>query len=126
MWFRNERGAVRLLAEGQAMRHHFPSFRLMRLKGGLLAWRGRLRLKGGSSFLVSAELPSHYPNEAPVLRVLTPSLVGGCPHRYRDGSLCVYLSTWHPGTGTVVQSIANAADWLAHYQGWRLTGVWRS
>ena len=126
MWFANQRGAMRLLTEGQAMRRHFPGFKLMQLRGGLLAWRGRLRLSGGASYVVSAELPSRYPYEAPVLRVLTPSLVGGCPHRYADGSLCVHLNTWSPHTGTVVQTIANAADWLLHYQGWRRTGVWRS
>jgi len=125
MWFKNERGARRLMTEGLAMRSHFPWFRLMRMRSGQLAWRGRLKLKGGASYLISAELPAHYPYEAPVLWVLAPSLVGGCPHRYGDGSLCIHLNSWNPDNGTVVQSIGNAAVWLSKYQAWRRTGVWR-
>jgi ubiquitin-protein ligase len=126
MWFANQRGAMRILAEREAMRSHFPSFRLMQLKGGRLAWRGQLRLKGGSIYLISAELPARYPYQPPVLHVLSPALAHGCPHRYADGSLCVYLNNWNPASGTVVQTIANAADWLRHYQGWRRMGAWRS
>jgi hypothetical protein len=117
---------MRLLAESQAMRNHFPEFRLMRLKSGELAWRGRVQLKGGNRYLVSAEMPPRYPYAPPVLRVLSPSLASRCPHRFVDESLCVYVSAWNPATGTVVQALANAVDWLVHYQGWRRTGVWRS
>lgn len=124
MWFANQRGAARLSAEVHAMRDHFPGFRLFRLPGGRLAWRGWLRVRGGRVYQVSAELPERYPYEAPALHVLTPALVGGCPHRYADGSLCVYLNRWNPERDTVVQTIANATDWLRHYQGWRRSGRW--
>src|SRR5512135_3630676 len=115
MWFANQRGAARLSAELQAMRSHFPRVRLFRLPGGRLAWRGWLRVHGGRAYQVSAELSDRYPNEAPKLHVLTPALVGGCPHRYVDGSLCVYPNRWNPDRDTVVQTIANATDWLRHY-----------
>jgi len=124
MWFANQRGAARLGAEMYAMRVHFPGFRLFKLPGGRLAWRGWLRVRDGRGYQVSAELPERYPYAAPTLRVLSPALVGGCPHRYGDGSLCIHLNHWNPMTGTVVQSIANAADWLRCYQHWRRTGVW--
>jgi hypothetical protein len=117
---------MRLSVESEAMRRHWPGFRLMRLRTGSLAWRGRVRLDGGPGYLVSAELPAHYPYEAPVLRVLAPRLVDGCPHRYAAGDLCVHVSGWQPQSGTVIQAVANAVDWLRHYQGWRRTGVWRA
>jgi ubiquitin-protein ligase len=125
-WFANERGRLRLIAESAVMSRHFPQFVLMKGRDGLLMWRGVLQPKGGAAFLVSAVIPARYPNQPPALHVLQPRLVHGCPHRFADGSLCVYPKSWLPATGTVVQAIANAADWLAHYEGWGRTGAWRS
>lgn len=125
-WFANERGRLRVIAESAVMSRHFPQFVLMKGRDGLLMWRGVLQPKSGRAFLVSAVLPARYPNQPPALHVLKPQLAGGCPHRYADGSLCVYPRNWIPATGTVVLAIANAADWLRHYEGWRRTGAWRS
>ena len=125
-WFATERGRLRLIAETAVMGRHFPQFVLMKGRDGLLMWRGELQTDGGRAYLVSAVVPARYPNQPPALHVLKPRLVSGCPHRFNDGSLCVYPKNWIPATGTVVQTIANAADWLRAYEGWRRTGVWRS
>ena len=125
-WFATERGRLRLIAESVVMSRHFPQFVLMKGRDGLLMWRGTLQPKGGREFLVSAVLPTRYPNQPPALHVLKPTLADGCPHRFMDGSLCVYPKNWIPATGTVVQAIANAADWLRLYESWRRTGTWRS
>ena len=125
-WFATERGRLRLIAESAVMGQHFPQFVLMKGPDGLLMWRGVLQLKGGGAFLVSAVLPARYPYQPPALHVLKPKLVDGCPHRYIDGSLCVYPKAWVPATGTVVQVVANAAHWLWQYENWRRTGAWSS
>ena len=124
-WFGTERGRLRLIAEAAVMSRHFPQFRLMKGRNGLLMWRGVLQTEGGSAYSVSAVVPARYPNQPPALHVLKPGIPRGCPHRFEDGSLCVYPKNWIPATGTVVQTIANAADWLHSYEGWQRTGVWR-
>ena len=55
----------------------------MKSRGGQLTWRGILRLKEGREFLISAEVPTRYPLQPPILRVLTPTLTDGRPHRHR-------------------------------------------
>ena len=124
-WFATERGRLRLIAESAVMSRHFPQFVLMKGRDGLLMWRGVLQTAGRTAYFVSAVVPARYPNGPPALHVLKPRLPGVCPHRFSDGSLCVYPTTWIPETGTVVQAIANAADWLRAYEGWRSTGTWR-
>jgi len=125
-WFTTERGRLRLIAERAVMSQHFPQFVLMKGLNGQLMWRGVLEPEDGRQFLVSAELPEHYPGLPPALHVLQPEIIQGCPHRYTNGSLCVHRKNWVPASGTVVQAIADAADWLRHYRGWRQTGEWRA
>lgn len=68
----------------------------------------------------------------PKTRVVSPRLENrgdqGPPHRYRDGSLCLY----HPktdgywnGTWFISETILPwTAEWLFHYEVWLATGEW--
>jgi prevent-host-death family protein len=69
-------------------------------------------------------LPHGYPNNCP--RVYVSSLKTKTPHRWSDGSLCLFgvMSAWNPGKHTVFSTLTLARSWLSHYDTWRNTGSW--
>lgn len=47
------------------------------------------------------------------------------PHVYSDGSLCLYdLGEWHHGLFIADTVVGWAAEWLAHYELWQVSGQW--
>jgi len=72
-------------------------------------------------------------NHHAVVRVLRPKLVGredgqAIPHRYSDGSLCLYNPTrheWSAGDSLAATIVPWASLWLYFYEAWLLTGIWQ-
>lgn len=79
---------------------------------------------GETPINVTATLPHGYPNKAPV--VSAEPIDAECPHRWPDGTLCIYgaLAAWNPGRHDVVHTLALLRRWIQHYSVWRNTGVW--
>lgn len=75
---------------------------------------------------IKVGLPHGYPSVCP--KVYATPLATGCPHRWQDGSLCIFgaLETWNPGKHTVVHVLRFARHWLSQYASWKLTGTWPS
>ncbi len=73
---------------------------------------------------VTVTLPHGYPNKAPVVSA-TP-LEEGCPHRWPDGTLCIYgaAAVWNPGRHDVMHTVALFRKWIQHYSAWRQAGEW--
>jgi len=73
---------------------------------------------------VTVTLPHGYPNKAPVVSA-TP-LEEGCPHRWPDGTLCIYgaEAVWNPGRHDVMHTVALFRKWIQHYSAWRQAGEW--
>lgn len=47
------------------------------------------------------------------------------PHMFNDGSLCLHEDhEWTPGHLIVDTIVPWAAEWLAHYEIWKATGLW--
>jgi antitoxin (DNA-binding transcriptional repressor) of toxin-antitoxin stability system len=71
-------------------------------------------------------LPHGYPNAAP--KIFAEQLAEDCPHRWPDGSLCVFghIETWNPGKHDVTHCLYLARRWLTHYAKWTRDGVWGS
>ena len=73
---------------------------------------------------VTVTLPHGYPNKAPV--VSAAPIEEGCPHRWPDGTLCIYgaVAVWNPGKHDVMHAVALFRRWIQHYSVWRQTGDW--
>ena len=73
---------------------------------------------------VTVTLPHGYPNKAPV--VSAEPLEVGCPHRWPDGTLCIYgaLAVWNPDKHDVMHAVALFRRWIQHHSVWRQTGEW--
>ena len=73
---------------------------------------------------VTVTLPHGYPNKAPV--VSAEPIEDGCPHRWSDGTLCIYgaMAVWNPRTHDVMHAVALFRRWIQHYSVWRKTGAW--
>lgn len=66
--------------------------------------------------------------KAPKVFVLSPELIEAnpkIPHRYDDGSLCLYFGKdWNAGKYIALTILPWATEWLRHYEFWQLTGTW--
>ena len=73
---------------------------------------------------VTVTLPHGYPNKAPV--VTAAPLEDACPHRWPDGTLCIYgrVAVWNPGKHDVMHTVALFRRWIQHYFVWRQAGEW--
>ena len=73
---------------------------------------------------VTVTLRHGYPNKAPV--VSAEPIEVGCPHRWPDGTLCIYgtMAVWNPGKHDVMHAIALFRRWIQHYSVWRQVGAW--
>lgn len=81
-------------------------------------------LAGEETIVVCITLPHGYPHKAPV--VTGDPIQPTSPHRWRDGSLCIFgvMETWNPGKHDVVHALNLCRRWLANYLTWRKTGEW--
>lgn len=101
--------------------------RLERQPGRLLL---HYALKPGHNvYQLETVLPSEYPTQPPITRVLTPLLT--CPHLLEGQRLCLWRqgstrqeSRWDPARYTCVFAIQSAWRWLACYEVWAASGRW--
>lgn len=110
------------------MRTQFPGFALMWRKGQAV-WCGDLAPSDCSSLYRMAI--AYRFKSAPRVNVLAPELVQRddkpIPHRYSDGSLCLYFPKYREWTSQMFVAdtiVPWASEWLEHYELWHATGVW--
>lgn len=102
----------------------FPSFKYRREKQ-IPTWRGTLQ-PTESSPIYRVKVVYRYPR-SPQVWVGSPTLQPDAPHRYKDGSLCLYYP--HDGSWTPFRRISHTfvpwtALWLAFYEIWLHTSKW--
>lgn len=119
---------VRLSLAQQAMilRSRFPASRVD-LRRDRVSWTGTIRPTPCSRDyeVVIVYRQGRYPH----VTVLDPPLEPGpgdtLPHTYRDGSLCLHLkSEWDSSMPIADTIVSWAAEWLAHYELWKVRGRW--
>ena len=73
---------------------------------------------------VTVTLPHGYPNKSPIISA--EPIDEQCPHRWQDGSLCIYgaMDTWNPGRHDVLHVLKLCRRWIAHYSVWQQLGEW--
>ena len=79
---------------------------------------------GETGIAVSVTLPHGYPNQPPA--VTADPIDQSCPHRWQDGSLCIYgaMEIWNPGKHNVVHMLKLCRRWLTNYVSWQEDGKW--
>lgn len=109
------------------MKKFFPNFRYFK-ENGKKYWIGTLEPTETSP--VYRLKIRFYLDKSPRVEVLEPSLDPKAPHRYPDGSLCLYSPAdpkdqkWTQD-GIIAKTIVPwAAAWLYFYEYWQETGVW--
>lgn len=78
----------------------------------------------GNVYSIFITLPHNYPNACP--RVHVADVDARAPHRFADGTLCIFgvTSSWNPGKHTARDALNSARHWLSGYEAWRHTGSW--
>ena len=73
---------------------------------------------------LTVRLPHGYPNTCP--KVYAEPLPEGCPHRWQDGSLCLFgaMELWNPGQHDVQDVLNLSRRWLSHFETWQRSGAW--
>lgn len=101
----------------------FPSFSF-KYEGGKPTWRGRLQ-PSSCSPAYSVKIVYSL-GDVPRVWVVSPPLDSKAPHRFPDGSLCLFYPkdhSWHSGLLIADTIIPWAAEWLMFYELWQETGV---
>ena len=96
----------------------------LRQSGDHVFWVEDLIAKTGQPYRLIIDYPDRFPYEMPRAYVANPA-VDGAPHRFADGSLCMFDN---PGacnpkiTALVIRN--RAVLWFLAYEVWRVSGVW--
>jgi hypothetical protein len=106
------------------VRRRYPSFSYQRV-GAEAVWRGVLQPRAISpAYRVEVR---YRIDGIPCVRVLWPAIGIEAPHRYSDGTLCLYWHEewiWHPNELIAETIIPWTALWLYYYELWLDTGEW--
>ncbi|HRS96580.1 MAG TPA: hypothetical protein P5040_00240 [Smithella sp.] len=119
-WY--ERYPLRIEAEIAIMSNSYPQFILKADKYKQLYWDGILQTNFGTLYRVKISYPMAYPYRKPKLDVVEPEVQLNAPHRFEDGSLCVYPTSWDYKRATAPASVPLIAAWLALYEIFLRTG----
>lgn len=112
------------------MKELYPDFLRIRWRLERIRWEGDLQ-PSDTSARCKIAVDYHF-RRWPIVTVLSPALVRHdnglpIPHRFADGSLCLYLTKsgeWTPSMYIAETTIPWAAHWLFHYEVWHATGEW--
>ena len=124
--------AAPLAVSAQIARMHnlYPGLQKVSWRLGVVVWEGEFRPTDVSAtyrIRISYRLRS-----APRVRVVAPRLrrnrkAERIPHRYADGSLCLYYpeyGEWSSSMFIAETIVPWAALWLYHYEVWHTTDKW--
>jgi hypothetical protein len=109
-----------------ALRQSFPEA-VITITGARLAWTGVITPTPLSRrYTVRI---TYYAGKYPRVVVADPPLRpdedGSLPHLYRDGCLCLHQEDQWDGSMSIADTILPwTAEWLAHYELWRRSGLW--
>ncbi len=113
-WY--ERYPLRMGAEKAIMAERYPQFVLKLDASRRLFWDGLVQTNFGTIYQVNISYPLSYPWQRPKLLVVYPRLRSDAPHRFTDGSLCVFPNDWDHKRCTAPAAVPLVAAWLALYE----------
>jgi len=119
-WY--ERYPLRIAAEQIIMAENYPQFVLKSDDNKRLFWDGMLQTNFDTLYRVNINYPMSYPWQKPKLEIVQPQIDPFAPHRFADGSLCVYPKGWNHKQATAPAAVPLIAAWLALYEIFLRTG----
>jgi hypothetical protein len=130
-WWETPYGRWRLSVEAEAMKR-FPDFTCCRDPYGVMAWIGSLRssFDHDRAYFVKLSYPPTFPDDAPMVAILSPELPNGTPHLLEGNRPCLYQASQGPRNGydpartTAATLVAWTALWIHAFETWRSTGRW--
>lgn len=118
--------SLSLPQQALALRYYFPDA-VITITGSRLAWTGVITptpLSRNYTVRITYRA-GEYPRVVIADPPLRPDEDGLLPHFYRDGSLCLHQEDQWDGSMFIADTILPwTAEWLAHYELWRRSGVW--
>ena len=77
-------------------------------------------------FSIEIVIPNGYPSNCP--RVYVNDIDDNSPHRWKDGSLCIFgvMKAWNPGKKSLLDVLELTGKWLDSYREWKDSGRWPS
>lgn len=77
-------------------------------------------------FSIKIVVPNGYPSNCP--SVYVDGIDDKSPHRWKDGSLCIFgvMEAWNPGRKSLLDAMRLAQKWLSSYKKWKSSGKWES
>ena len=119
-WY--ERYPLRISAEKIIMQENYPQFVLKLDDNRQLFWDGILQTNFDTLYRVNIHYPQAYPWQKPKLTIAHPQLRTDAPHRFIDGSLCIYPDGWNYKQATAPAAVPLVVGWLALYEIFLQTG----
>lgn len=106
------------------MKLKFPGFKFYKKDCSNIGWIGQLKPTVNSPLYT---VKIKYSDYHPKVYVLEPKILDNAPHRYEDGSLCLYYpkDMSYEETSIIADTIVPwTAEWLFYYEAWLKEGVW--
>ena len=77
-------------------------------------------------FSIRIVMPNGYPSNCP--KVFVDGIENDCPHRWKDGSLCIFgvMKSWNPGKKSLLDVLELTQKWTGSYKKWKDSGRWPS
>ncbi len=119
-WY--ERYPLRISAEKIIMQESYPQFVLKLDSRKQPFWDGMLQTNFGTLYRANINYPEAYPWQKPKLAIVHPRLRPDAPHRFADGSLCIYPKDWNHKQATAPAAVPLIAGWLLLYEVFLRTG----
>ena len=123
--FRHRPPVVPIAYQDGLLRYRFSTFRKVHLKAGSGEWKGTLQPRLTSpSYIV---MINYRVGGIPSVKVIEPKLRPDAPHKFKDGSLCLYwMEDWVWTTDRILAEtlIPWTALWLLYYELWMDTEKW--
>lgn len=104
------------------MQENYPQFVLKLGDNKQLFWDGILQTNFDTLYRVNIFYPQAYPWQKPKLIIAYPELLTDAPHRFIDGSLCIYPDGWNYKQATAPAAVPLIVGWLALYEIFLQTG----
>jgi len=114
----------RMTVEVEKIKAHFPGFSFYGSGDKVTSIKGYLSTNPPfyNKYHVKIEIGSEYPYEIPKIWLPYETIDLKCPHRYKDGSICVMKSGQWTSTYALAFMVAKTAIWLNKYDNWKYYG----